>query len=89
MVKSEAEFEEKLGQVGRLYRAIRVEFAKVTLTQDTAAPLLKATSLLVDRITSVLGEIEEYSGAADTRRLVQAMNEVRDQRAKEAAEKNR
>ncbi len=66
-ITSDAELEQKLELLGRLYRATRHEFSKLTITEHNALELLRATNQLTASITVVLSEIEEYTGAADIR----------------------
>lgn len=79
-IQSEKEFEEKLEQLGRLYRAVRVQFANVTITQESAKKLILGTGKIVDTITAVLSDIEEYTGAAEIRRLAEGLKQVRRER---------
>lgn len=83
-IKSEKEFREKLSQLARLYAAIRAEFAGLTITQANAAKLILSTGKIVDATTVLISDIEEYSGAAEIRRLSAEMKRIREER--EAAE---
>lgn len=80
MISTEAEFQEHLDKLQRLYQAMRIEFSKITLDEQGAAKLLRTAKTICDHITICLSEIEEYSGAAEVRRLQQAMREIHDRR---------
>lgn len=85
-ITTEAEFESKLKQLTRLYRAIRHEFARVQLTEVTAAQLLTGTGKIVDKVTDILGDIEDYSGAADIRMINSEMRKIREKRENKSDE---
>lgn len=79
-IKSDKEFEKKLEQLSRFYRATRAEFSRVEITQSSAPMVLRNTGKIVDKLTEVLSEIELYSGAADIRLINAQMKEIRAKR---------
>lgn len=84
MIKSDAELDEKLELLGRLYRANRHEFSQLTITEKNAAKLVLSTGKITTAITVTLSEIEEYCGAAEIRRLTAAMMDIHRGKDKES-----
>lgn len=80
LIKNDIEYQEKWAQLQRLYTAISVQFKKTDITETSAAQFVKFAARIMDTAAIVLGEIEEYTGAAEFRRLDYAMRDIRDKR---------
>lgn len=78
MIETSKDFEDALAQQSRYYRAVH-EIWKDTSISDPQN-LAKAVGLigkLLDKLSEVQSEIEQYSGAADMRVIIAELAEIR------------
>lgn len=81
-IETDKEFEEKLGQLCRLYRAMRQIWSVTESTDQTmVASWVIEGGRIMELLSDVLGDIEEYSGCMDLRLIVDQMKTIRQERA--------
>jgi hypothetical protein len=70
-IKDDKEFEERLAQLCRLYRAAREIWAETNTGDDQeVAKWVVAGGKVLDKLSDVLGEIEDHTGCGELRVIV-------------------
>ncbi len=69
MIKTDAELDEKLDQLCRLYRAVRQDYAHLDITVANAVKRVKFGGRLTTSISIIIAEVEAYTRAGEIRIL--------------------
>ncbi len=77
-LESTKDFEERLAQLGRFYRALHDMYANIRPDdQPSIAQWVRLGGKIMERMDEVLSEIEVYSGAADLRIITSELKQMR------------
>lgn len=80
-IKDDAEFEQRLEQVCRFYRALREIWAKTNSSDSQQVGYWVQTGgATIETLDELLGDIEDYSGANELRLIWDQLNKIRDDR---------
>lgn len=83
-IKDDAEFEKRLQQLTRFYRAQR-KLWSTTKADDQAAVAawVTASGKLLDALGETLGDLEDYTGCGELRIVLDQFKTIREQRLAE------
>jgi hypothetical protein len=80
-IENDQEFEEKFAQLGRYYRALGTLWQKTNpQSQEQIAQWIIDGGKILEALSVNLGEIEEYTGTADLRIMINEMATIRAER---------
>jgi len=80
-IKSDAELDEKLAQMARLYRAALETWKRTNAEDQTEiAKWVAAGGKILEKLTEVLADIEDYTGCMELRLIWEQLKAVRQER---------
>lgn len=81
-IKDDADFEQKLDQLCRLYRAMREIWGNTNASDEGGiAQWVVTGGKVLEKLTEVLADIEDHAGCGELRILVEELKGIRQQRA--------
>lgn len=84
-IENDKEFEEKLGQLCRMYRTLRKIWSETNAGDGRAVAKWVATGgKVIDLTTVLLAELEDYTGAGELRLIIDQLSGVQAKRDEEA-----
>lgn len=77
-IRNDKDFEDRLAQLCRLYRAAREVWGETNAADDKAVTKWVLTGgKVLDKLNEVLAEIEDHTGCAELRIIVAELRETR------------
>jgi hypothetical protein len=77
-IKDDQEFEGRLLQLMRMYQAMRETWAKTNAANESEVQKwVIAGRLIVEQITVLLADIEDYSGTGELRLILNAFKDIK------------
>jgi len=81
-IKNDADFEQKLEQLCRLYRAMREIWGNTNASDEREmAQWVVTGGKVMEKLTEVLADIEDHTGCGELRILAEEFKGIRQQRA--------
>lgn len=80
-IKDEGDFEARLEQISRLYRALRIAWGQTNASDaKEVAKWVAASGKILEALDHAVAEIEEHTGSADLRLILDQFRAIRTER---------